>query len=99
MKPTLVKNRTHCLKGHDLRFHGYYFGSNQRCRVCNRRKVGDGPPLVQDGQYGAVLFAVNPIPSARDGIAKGASTGNNVNDPGQLLPRVENVPVHSEIEG
>jgi hypothetical protein len=39
MKPTLVKDRTHCAKGHDLRVHGYYFGSNQRCRACNRRGV------------------------------------------------------------
>ena len=41
MKPTLVKDRTHCAKGHDLRIHGYYFGSNQRCRACNRRAAGD----------------------------------------------------------
>jgi hypothetical protein len=39
MKPTLVKDRTHCPKGHDLRIHGYYFGTNQRCRACNRRAV------------------------------------------------------------
>jgi hypothetical protein len=37
MKPTLVKDRTYCPKGHDLRTYGYYFGTNQRCRVCNRR--------------------------------------------------------------
>jgi hypothetical protein len=36
MKPTVVKNRTQCPKGHDLRIHGYYFGTNQRCRACNR---------------------------------------------------------------
>ena len=41
MKPTLVKDRTHCPKGHDLRIHGYYFGNNQHCRACNRRKVRD----------------------------------------------------------
>ena len=35
MKPTLVKDCTHRPKGHDLRIHGYYFGSNQRCRACN----------------------------------------------------------------
>jgi hypothetical protein len=39
MNPTLVKDRTHCPKGHDLRIHGYYFGANQRCRICNRRRV------------------------------------------------------------
>jgi hypothetical protein len=42
MNPTLVKDRTHCPKGHDLRIHGYYFGGNQRCRVCNRRRVKVG---------------------------------------------------------
>ena len=41
MKPTLVKDRTHCPKGHDLGIHGYYFGSNQRCRACNRRAIRD----------------------------------------------------------
>jgi hypothetical protein len=41
MKPTLVKDRTHCSKGHDLGIHGYYFGSNQRCRACNRRAIRD----------------------------------------------------------
>jgi hypothetical protein len=41
MKPTLVKDRTHCPKGHDLNIHGYYFGTNQRCRACNRRRVRD----------------------------------------------------------
>lgn len=40
MNPTLQKNRTHCNKGHDLRIHGYYFGTNQRCRECNRRGRG-----------------------------------------------------------
>jgi hypothetical protein len=98
MKPTLVKDRTHCPKGHDLRLHGYYFGTNQRCRACNRRRVRDEPPLAQEGQYGAILFPDSPFPSARDEIAKGASTGTNVNDPGQLLPWVENVPVHSKTE-
>src|ERR1700733_6745321 len=39
MNPTLVKDRTHCPKGHDLRIHGYYFGANQRCRICNSRPV------------------------------------------------------------
>jgi hypothetical protein len=41
MNPTLVKDRTHCPKGHDLRIHGYYFGTNQRCGACNRRRAPD----------------------------------------------------------
>ena len=60
MKPTLVKDRTHCSKGHDLRIHGYYFGTNQRCQVCNRggRKDQDrtegsdlGGPAYQQRGY------------------------------------------------
>jgi hypothetical protein len=45
MKPTLVKDRTHCSKGHDLRIHGYYFGTNQRCQVCNRGGYKQLAPL------------------------------------------------------
>jgi lantibiotic modifying enzyme len=42
--------------------------------------------LAQKGQYEAILFPDNPFPSARDEIANGASTGNDVNDLVQLLP-------------
>src|SRR5947209_19372503 len=48
MNPTLVKDRTHCPKGHDLRVHGYYFGANQRCRLCNRRRIKAGPSAAKD---------------------------------------------------
>jgi hypothetical protein len=36
MNPTWLKTRTHCPKGHDLSIYGYYFGTNQRCEICNR---------------------------------------------------------------
>ncbi|RXS95180.1 hypothetical protein [Silvibacterium dinghuense] len=39
MKPTIAKDRTHCPKGHDLLIHGFYFGSSQRCRECNRQNA------------------------------------------------------------
>ena len=62
MKPTLVKDRTHCAKGHDLRIHGYYFGSNQRCRACNRRGIRDEPS-----------GAKNQISEGRTGYSIGAA--------------------------
>jgi hypothetical protein len=80
MKPTLVKDRTHCLKGHDLRIHGYYFGSNQRCRACNRRAVREEHSGLKNQ-----ISEERVITSARDEIAKSALTGNDVNDLVPLL--------------
>jgi hypothetical protein len=80
MKPTLVKDRTHCPKGHDLRIHGYYFGSNQRCRACNRRAVREEHSGLKNQ-----ISEERVITSARDEIAKSALTGNDVNDLVPLL--------------
>lgn len=43
MLPVLPKERTHCPRGHDLQVYGYYFGTNQRCGLCNRRKTSHLP--------------------------------------------------------
>ncbi len=43
MQPVLVEERTHCPRGHDLQVYGYYFGTNQRCGLCNRRKTSHVP--------------------------------------------------------
>ena len=80
MKPTLVKDRTHCPKGHDLRIHGYYFGTNQRCRACNRRAVREEHSGLKNQ-----ISEERVITSARDEIAKSALTGNDVNDLVPLL--------------
>ena len=80
MKPTLVKDRTHCPKGHDLGIHGYYFGSNQRCRACNRRAVREEHSGLKNQ-----ISEERVITSARDEIAKSALTGNDVNDLVPLL--------------
>jgi hypothetical protein len=80
MKPTLVKDRTHCPKGHDLRIHGYYFGTNQRCRACNRRAVSEEHSGLKNQ-----ISEERVITSARDEIAKSALTGNDVNDLVPLL--------------
>jgi len=75
-----VKDRTHCPKGHDLRIHGYYFGTNQRCRACNRRAVREEHSGLKNQ-----ISEERVITSARDEIAKSALTGNDVNDLVPLL--------------
>jgi hypothetical protein len=42
--------------------------------------------LAQKGRYGAILFPGCPVRSARYEIAKGAVTGNDVNDLVPFLP-------------
>ncbi len=69
MKSVLIRERTHCPKGHDLRIHGYYFGSSQRCRECNRRSVAKQADLrrvlaARAKQVNAPRCAMDELPEA-----------------------------------
>jgi hypothetical protein len=57
-------------------------------RLCFIRRLRKRDSMEQS------CFRIILSPSARDEIAKGASTGIDVNDLVQLLPEVDTVPVH-----
>jgi len=46
----IVFDRTHCPQGHDLRVHGYFFGTNRRCGICNRKARPAAQQRVSAGE-------------------------------------------------